>query len=312
MICFFRYPFKTPSFLFIFTALAFIISAAAFADDLDDVRQRGVLRHLGIPYANFVSPSADGLEGLDVELMQRFAEHLGVAYEWVETTWPTIFGDLTGQMVQSEDDGSVVVTAQTEVRGDIIANGLTILPWRKAVVDFSIPTFPTGVWLIARVDSQIKPIKPSENIRTDIDQVKNLLSGQTLLTMNGTCLDARLYDLYSTWADIRELDPTESLDDIVPAIVKGFAETALLDIPNALVALLQWPGEIKVIGPISEPQQMAVAVSKSSPALLAEFNRFFRQLKASGAYDEMVHTYYPSIYLYLGGFFSVEERDAIK
>jgi hypothetical protein len=57
---------------------------------------------------------------------------------------------------------------------------------------------------------------------------------------------------------------------------------------------------------------MAVAVSKSSPALLAEFNRFFRQLKASGAYDEMVHTYYPSIYLYLGGFFSVEERDAIK
>ena len=267
---------------------------------------------MGVPYANFVNSTPDGLDGLDVELMQRFADHLGVAYEWVETSWPTVFGDLTGQMVQSEDDGSVVVTGHTEVRGDIIANGLTILPWRKEVVDFSIPTFPTGVWLIARVDSQIKPIKPSGDIHTDIDQVKNLLAGQTVLTVNGTCLDARLYDLYSTWANIRELDPNGSLDEIVPAIVKGFSETALIDIPNALVALLEWPGDIKIIGPISEPQQMAVAVSKSSPALLAEFNRFFLQLKASGAYDEMVHTYYPSIYLYLGGFFSAEEGEATK
>ena len=312
MICFFRYQFKILCCLFSFVTLAFIISAAAFADDLEDIRQRGVLRHLGIPYANFVNSTPDGLDGLDVELMQRFADHLGVAYEWVETSWPTVFGDLTGQMVQSEDDGSVLVTGHTEVRGDIIANGLTILPWRKEVVDFSVPTFPTGVWLIARVDSQIKPIKPSGDIHTDIDQVKNLLAGQTVLTMNGTCLDARLYDLYSTWANIREIDSNGSLDEIVPAIVKGFSETALIDIPNALVALLEWPGDIKIIGPISEPQQMAVAVSKTSPALLAEFNRFFHQLKASGAYDEMVHTYYPAIYLYLGGFFSVEERDATK
>lgn len=292
--------------------LVFIISGSAFADDLEDICQRGVLRHLGIPYANFVNSTPDGLDGLDVELMQRFADHLGVAYEWVETSWPTVFGDLTGQTVHSEDDGSVVVTGHTEVRGDIIANGLTILPWRKEVVDFSVPTFPTGVWLIARVDSQIKPIKPSGDIHTDIDQVKNLLAGQTVLTMNGTCLDARLYDLYPTWANIRELDPNGSLDEIVPAIVKGFTETALIDIPNALVALLEWPGDIKIIGPISEPQQMAVAVPKSSPALLAEFNRFFLQLKASGAYDEMVQTYYPSNYLYLGGFFGVKERDATK
>jgi ABC-type amino acid transport substrate-binding protein len=312
MICFFWNQFKTLCGLFSFVTLVFIISGSAFADDLEDIRQRGVLRHLGIPYANFVNSAPDGLDGLDVELMQRFADHLGVAYEWVETSWPTVFGDLTGQMVQSEDDGSVLVTGHTEVRGDIISNGLTILPWRKEVVDFSVPTFPTGVWLIARVDSQIKPIKPSGDIHTDIDQVKNLLAGQTVLTMNGTCLDARLYDLYSTWANIREIDSNGSLDEIVPAIVKGFSETALIDIPNALVALLEWPGDIKVIGPISEPQQMAVAVSKSSPALLAEFNRFFLQLKASGAYDEMVHTYYPSIYLYLGGFFSVEERDAAK
>ena len=296
------------SFLSVVT-MVLIISGTAVADDLDKIRQRGVLHHLGIPYSHFVDHTADGPGGLDVELIKRFADHLGVAYEWVESSWPTIFSDLTGQLVQQTDDGGVEVSGQTEVRGDIIASGLTILPWHKQVVDFSIPTFPSGVWLIARVDSQIKPIKPSGDIQTDIQQVRNLLAGQSVLTMNGTCLDPRLYDLYSTRANIRELDPYGSLNDMVPAMVKGFAETTLLDIPNALVALLQWPGDIKVIGPISEPQQMAVAVAKSSHALLAEFNRFFQQLKDSGAYDEMVHQYYPSIYLYLGDFFSIEEKN---
>ena len=252
-----------------------IIAGTAFADDLAEIRRRGVLRHLGIPYSHFVRHTTEGLDGLDVELIQRFADHLGVTYEWVETSWPTIFNDLTGQMVQQTDDGGVAVSGQTEVRGDIIANGLTILPWREQVVDFSIPTFPTGVWLIARVDSQIKPIVPSGDIRTDIQQVRNLLAGQSVLTMNGTCIDHRLYDLYSTRANIRELDPYGSLNDIVPAVIKGFAETTLIDIPNALTALLEWPGDIKVIGPISEPQLMGVAVSQIIPRTSGRVQLFF-------------------------------------
>nr|MBP8266208.1 hypothetical protein [Zoogloea sp.] len=50
-------------------ALALFIHSA-LADDLQDIRARGVLRHLGIPYANFVTGSGDGL---DVEIVQRFA-----------------------------------------------------------------------------------------------------------------------------------------------------------------------------------------------------------------------------------------------
>jgi membrane-bound lytic murein transglycosylase MltF len=61
---------------------AFFLLAATFvaavAGDLADVKARGVLRHLGIPYANFVTGSGDGL---DVEVMRRFAAYLGVKYE---------------------------------------------------------------------------------------------------------------------------------------------------------------------------------------------------------------------------------------
>jgi len=288
-------------------AVFFLVSTAASADDLAQIRQRGVLRHLGVPYAHFVRQTAKGVDGLDVEVMQRFADHLGVAYEWVETSWSTVFRDLTGQQVERTADGGVKVSGQTEVRGDMIANGLTVLPWREKVVNYSSPTFPTGVWLIARADSPIKPIDPSGDIQTDIQRVKGLLAGRSVLTMNNTCLDPRLYDLASTRADIRYHTASESLNDIAPAVIDGAAEATLLDIPDALVALQQWPGDIKVIGPVSEPQLMGVAVAKTSSALLVEFNHFFKELRASGVYDELVRKYYPSVYLYLGDFFMLKK-----
>ena len=57
--------------MLIFAALLTFFSTSALrAADLQEVKQRGVLRHLGIPYANFVTGSGDGL---DVELVKLFA-----------------------------------------------------------------------------------------------------------------------------------------------------------------------------------------------------------------------------------------------
>ena len=280
-----------------------LLVTSVYAGDLAEIRQRGVLRHLGIPYAHFVRDTAKGLDGLDVELMQLFAVYLGVEYQWVRTSWSKVFGDLTGKKVQPNKDSGVEVIGETAIRGDIIANGMTILNWRRQVVQFSNPTFPTGVWLIARADSPIKPIEPSGDIETDIQRVKSLLAGRSVLTMEGTCLDPNLYDLASTRADIRFHTASENLNEIAPAIINGAAEATLLDVPDALVALQKWPGDIKIIGPISSGQFMGAAVAKSSPDLLDAFNRFFQDLQTSGAYDELVKKYYPSVYLYLGDFF---------
>ena len=286
-----------------------LLVTSVYAGDLAEIRQRGVLRHLGIPYAHFVRDTAKGLDGLDVELMQLFAAHLGVEYQWVQTSWSEVFGDLTGQKVQPTKDNGVEVIGKTAVRGDIIANGLTILEWRMQVVQFSNPTFPTGVWLIARADSSIKPIEPSGDIETDIQRVKNLLAGRSVLTMEGTCLDPSLYGLASTQAEIRFHTASENLNEIAPAIINGAAEATLLDVPDALVALQTWPGDIKIIGPVSSSQFMGAAVAKSSPELLAAFNRFFQDLRTSGTYDELVKKYYPSVYLYLGDFFKSEKGE---
>jgi len=290
--------------IWMITAFCLLVTTV-YAADLAEVRQRGVLRHLGIPYANFVRETAKGLDGLDVELMQLFAAHLGVEYQWVPTSWSEVFGDLIGQKVLPPTKGSgVAVIGEAAVRGDIIANGLTMLDWRRQVVQFSNPTFPTGVWLIARADSTIKPIDPSGDIKTDIERVKNLLAGRSVLTMEGTCLDSSLYGLASTRAEIRLYTASENLNEIAPAVINGAAEATLLDVPDALVALQAWPGDIKIIGPVSSRQLMGAAVAKSSPELLAAFNRFFQDLRTSGTYDDLVKKYYPSVYLYLGDFFN--------
>mgnify|MGYP000196028194 CR=1 FL=1 len=295
--------------LFWMIAVFCLLVSSVYAGDLAEIRRRGVLRHLGIPYAHFVKVTAKGLDGLDVELMQRFAAHLGVEYQWVQTTWSEVIGDLTGQKVLPTRNKGVEVIGKTAVRGDIIANGLTILDWRRKVVQFSNPTFPTGVWLIARADSHIKPIEPSGDIETDIQRVKNLLAGRSVLTMAGTCLDPRLYDLASTKAEIRFHTASENLNEIAPAIIHGAAEATLLDVPDALVALRAWPGDIKIIGPVSSNQFMGAAFAKSSPELLTAFNRFFQELRSSGTYDELVKKYYPLVYLYLGDFFKPDKGE---
>jgi ABC-type amino acid transport substrate-binding protein len=279
------------------------------AADLEEIRQRGTLRHLGIAYANFVEPGEAGPQGLDIELIKLFAAHLGVNYQWVEASWSTAFEDLTGNQITRDGD-QIRITGSAPVRGDLIANGLTMLAWREKLVNFSVPTFPTGVWLLARADSSLKPIVPSGEISTDIKKVKALLNNRSVLSMKNTCLDPDLYGLAATGAEIRYYTASENLDEIAPAVLAGAAEATLLDIPDALIALQKWPGEVKVIGPVSPHQLMGVAFPKNAPQLLAEFNRFFTAIWQDGTYRKLVQRYYPSVFLYLGEFFEPAQNSS--
>jgi hypothetical protein len=69
----------------------------------------------------------------------------------------------------------IEVVSDVPVRGDIAASGITVLPWREKIIAFSVPTFPSPVWVIARADSPLKPIVPSGSIEQDIAAVKTTL-----------------------------------------------------------------------------------------------------------------------------------------
>lgn len=273
--------------------------AQAFAGDLKDVLKAGKLRHLGIPYANFVSNQGDGL---DVEVMKLFATYLGVKYEFVESSWNNIITDLTGRTIRPNGN-EVVVTGNSPVRGDVIATGFTVLPWREKIVDFSTPVFPTGVWLIARADSALNPITPTGDIIKDIEAVKSGLQGTSVLVMKDSCLDPELYHMQETGAAVKFFPPERDLDEMIPSVIAGSVDTTLMDVPVALIALERWAGEIKVVGPVSLQQEMAYAFDKEARNLRAEFEKFFSACKADDTYHELVNKYYPTVFSYYPDFF---------
>jgi ABC-type amino acid transport substrate-binding protein len=278
-------------FLWAFAFLsALSIALPAWAGgDLADVKERGVLRHLGVPYANFVSGAGDGM---DVEMMQMFAKRLGVRYEYVRTDWKDAIGDLTGRMVRATG-GEIEYLGEVPVKGDVIANGMTVIPWRSEVVAFADITFPTQVWLISRADAPVSPIKPTNSLVDDILQTKSVLDGKTLLGKVDTCLDPALYDMDATGAKVSLFEGT--LNELAPALINKESEFLLLDVPDALVALQKWPGQIKVIGPVSEEQAMAPAFRLDSPQLREEFNTFLAEIKRDGTFAALVKEYYPFV-----------------
>jgi len=270
----------------------------AFAQDLDEVRKRGVLRHLGVPYANFVTGSGDGF---DVELMQLFAKELGVRYEYVQTNWNDVIGDLTGKEIRYKP--SVQEIGSRPIRGDVIANGMTILPPRVKLLDFSDPTFPSAVWLLARPDVPAAPIKPSGNREQDIKATKARMALGTTFVMDNSCLDPTLYDLEGKGLKLKRFTGSTNINDVVPAMLKRESDMTLLDVPDVLVALELWPGQIKVIGPISEEQRMAAGFRKDSPELRKAFNTFLARTKADGTYMRLVKKYFRVAPRYLPEFF---------
>ncbi|MBW1960077.1 MAG: transporter substrate-binding domain-containing protein [Deltaproteobacteria bacterium] len=288
-----RLTFWVPSL----TALLIIALESASGADLQEVRKTGVLRHLGVPYANFVTGSGDGL---DVELVTLFARHLGVGYKYIRTSWKDVIADLTGKRVQPRGS-EIEILGHWPVKGDIIASGMTILSWRKKIVAYSVPTFPTQIWLITQADSPIKPIKPCGDLNKDIAAVKTLLKGHSVLGVANTCLDPSLYGLKEAGAEVRLF--TGKLNELTPAIINRDADATLLDVPDALVALEKWAGKIKVIGPVSHMQNMGYAFAKTSLRLRDSFNRFFEQCKKDGTYVRLVKKYYLSVFSYYPEFF---------
>lgn len=277
-----------------------VFTAAAVSADLPEIKEKGVLRHLGVPYANFVTGAGDGL---DVEMLKLFAGKLGVKYEFVQTTWDDFVPDLSGKKVKPKGD-EVEIVGDAPVRGDVAANGITVLPWRAKVIDFSVPTFPNQVWLVASAASTLKPIDPSGDPLKDVEAVKAQLKGVQVIGMYDTCLDPRLYDLEKAGAKVGPFEG--SLNELVPAIINGKADAALQDVADALLAVEKWPGKVKVIGPVSPMQDLAYAFSKSSPKLREAFDGFFQESLKDGTFLSLVKKYYPAIPRYYPSFFGIK------
>jgi glutamine transport system substrate-binding protein len=285
----------------LFSALLLLcLPLLASAADLKEIQARGELRHLGIKYANFVTGAGDGL---DVELAKGFAKHIGVKYTLVYSDFYSIIRDLLGKDV-SVADGKATLSGAHPVKGDMIATGFTVLPWRKQVLLYSEPTFPTQVLLVARAEAPQQPLVGGQSLARDIEDTKAMIGKKSLLVMEKTCLDPAGYGLKGKGFDLRPYTKNTNINEMVPAMLNGVAEYTLLDVADVILDLQKWAGKIKVLGPISAEQEMAAAFPPDAPQLRDAFNEYLRAIKADGSYLKLVRKYYPGIEAYFPEYFA--------
>ena len=84
-------------FLIVFALLLFLPTGKLEAGHLEDIVARGTIR-IGttgdyIPMS-YLNPATGEYEGIDAELSKIIADSLGVAIEYVPTTWPTLSADM--------------------------------------------------------------------------------------------------------------------------------------------------------------------------------------------------------------------------
>lgn len=112
-----------------------LVSGAAKADKLDDIKQAGVIRISVFdsnPPFGFIDPQTKKLAGYDVDIANAIANDLGVKLELRPTNPANRIPLLSSNKV------------------DLIGANFTITDERAKQVDFSIPDFQTGQKFIAR------------------------------------------------------------------------------------------------------------------------------------------------------------------
>jgi ABC-type amino acid transport substrate-binding protein len=236
-------------------------------------------------------------------LVKGFAKHIGVKYTLVYSDFYSVIRDLLGKDVVRNGD-QVSLEGDFPVKGDMIATGFTMLPWREKILLYSAPVFPSQVLLVARADSKLTPIKGSNSLSNDIVETKAMIGKSSLLGMERTCIDPANYGLKGKGLDLRAYTKSSNLNEIVPALLNQEAELTLLDVPDTILDLQKWAGKIKILGPISEEQKLAAAFPKSSPELRDAFDMYLRKIKTDGTYDKLVDKYYPGIRQYFPEFFA--------
>jgi ABC-type amino acid transport substrate-binding protein len=241
--------------------LALLLSgtAGALADDLDDLKKKGVLRVLVVEGSPaFISLEAGSAPGFERDLLDGFARREGLRVTLVEVA---AWEDLVPSLLAG--------------KGDVIAGGVNDTADRRKVIDFTSEVFPTRDVVLTR--------RPTLPILT-LDELRQVKVG----TIKGTALADRV---------IEAKVPRANVDDTLPAT--GFAEAlrtrrvvAVVDgIEDALLLKAADP-ELDLGMFLGPPASMAFGVRKDQPALRDSLSAYVAAARKSGTWSRLVIKYF--------------------
>lgn len=195
--------------------------------------------------------------GIDVDLMQAFAEFIGVELEIRPVSEPSF---------------SALIPDLLAGRGDLIASSFSITPERSKILEFSDPYYSIQAVLVARRDS---------NIRSPED-----LEGRIGTAVTGSSHAARMVRM---GIESRRIVLVDFLLETYGHVTDGEADFTIADSSNTELRLQSYP-ELEAVYRFPDVESYGIAFPKGSD-LRSAVDRFLEHAKSTGKLDEILAKY---------------------
>jgi len=273
---------KLATIFLVFTLLSLILSCNLNNKDinpdhsLETIRERGKLVAITgyNAYSYFIYKGR--IMGYEYELLERFAEKLGVDVEI------KLYRNIE-EMFRALEDGE----------GDVIAFNLTITNERKKYVDFSNYINTTQQVLVQQ--------KPKNWRKLTLDKINNSLirnpinlENKTVYVRNGSAYQTRLENLAEEiggYINIVVATDSLSTEDLIKQVAEGEIDYTISDENIAHLNQAYFPN-IDIDTHISFQQKIGWAVKKGSDELLVELNEWADEFKTQLDYHVIYERYY--------------------
>ncbi|GAA0891486.1 transporter substrate-binding domain-containing protein [Fulvivirga kasyanovii] len=216
--------------------------------------------------------------GYEYDLLALFAEKIGVTLEIKSTA--------------SIDKAFEMLNAG---EGDVIAYSLTVTKARKKIVAFTESHYTARQVLVQRKPKGWRKMTREQLDKTLIRNQVDLI-GEEVHVRKSSSYEERLHNLsQEIGGDIIIIEDQDSAEteELIRRVAQGNIKYTVADETVAFVNAAYYP-QIDVKTPISFPQQIAWAVRKNAPELLAEMNSWMKQLKKQATFNVIYNKYFKS------------------
>lgn len=208
-----------------------------------------------IPYPPFEQGRPGEYTGFDIELIEAIAEKMGRTAEVQDTSFETIFRDVT------------------QGKFEAVISAATITEEREETVDFSNPYYFAEQAVLVEEGSPIKSLQE--------------LEGKTVGAQQGTTGQA----LAKEEIPGAEIRPFPEGPDAVNALKAGTVEAVVIDAPVAENAV-EKSGGIEIAEKVPTEEEYGIAVAKGNTELLDAINKALKEVEDDGTYKTVYEKWF--------------------
>ncbi|HEB60160.1 MAG TPA: membrane-bound lytic murein transglycosylase MltF [Gammaproteobacteria bacterium] len=238
---------------------------------LDEIRASGKLRVYTREGATTYSVGPHGPEGLEYELLERFARHLGVELE-----------------IETHASLQDILDGVAEGRAHLAAAGLTVTEARQHRVRFAPPYQYITEQLVYRRGPNRRPADLLSATRDgDLEVVAHSSHAELLAQLKAEHPELN-------WDEVEEIDTLELLN----LVAEGIIDYTIVD-SNELTLHRRFYPHLGVAFDVSKPKPLAWAFARGKDdSLYQEATRFFNELEKTGQLALIVKGFYSHVRAY--------------